>query len=142
MASTLGYWFLVGPTSALVVGLAVGFATATASMIQLDLAARICPTRIAGTVFALLMALSNAGVSLSTILGGYWYEAWSRQLGHTVAFNLLVGVGATFTAGCWFFVPALTRSLAALHEDGQPTADSGSCISAGGSVAAPDSPTS
>ena len=31
---------------------------------QLDLSARICPTQSAGTVFALLMAISNSGQSL------------------------------------------------------------------------------
>ncbi len=111
VVSTLGYWGMTGHRSALIVGMGVGFTSATAVMIQLDLAARICPPRTAGTVFALLMALSNMGVSASTVLGGYWYDAWSRQFGHVAAFNLLVGVGATFTAACWLLMPALKRAL-------------------------------
>jgi hypothetical protein len=43
----------------------------TATLIQLDLAARSCPPEAAGTVFATLMALENFAASLSTWLGGH-----------------------------------------------------------------------
>jgi MFS family permease len=111
VAGTLAYWGMTGHRSALIISMAVGFTSATAVMIQLDLAARICPPRTAGTVFALLMALSNVGASASTLLGGYWYDAWSERLGRVAAFNVLVGVGALFTAGCWLLMPALKRAL-------------------------------
>ena len=74
-------------------------------MIQLDLAAQVCPPRVAGTLFALLMGLSNLAVSLSTWLGGDWYERGIARWGATTSFNILVGVGALFTAACWLSVP-------------------------------------
>jgi len=50
----------------------------TASLVQFDLAARVCRPATAGTTFAVLMALSNLGMSLSTALGGSWYQRWAR----------------------------------------------------------------
>jgi predicted MFS family arabinose efflux permease len=107
IASTLAYWAMADRRSAMLVALAVGLTYMTALLIQLDLAARACPPQVAGTSFALLMALSNLGLSLSTGLGGHWYEAWRDRWGSRAAFDLLVGVGAAFTAGCWLIVPFL-----------------------------------
>jgi MFS family permease len=115
--STLFYWALSDRRSAMMVTLAVGFTYMTATLIQLDLAARACPPRAAGTTFALLMALSNLGTSLSTWLGGDWYERGTSVWGSRMAFDVLVGVGAAFTAGCWLLVPFLPASL--LGEAGQ-----------------------
>lgn len=109
IVATLAYWAIGGTTSAKLVALVVGFAYMTATLIQFDLAARSCPPRVAGTAFALLMALSNLGMSLSTWVGGDWYERGSRLWGNHTSFNVLVGVGAAFTAGCWLLVPFLPR---------------------------------
>jgi len=49
IASTLAYWALSDRRSALLVALAVGLTYMTATLIQLDLAARVCPPRAAGT---------------------------------------------------------------------------------------------
>ena len=46
----------------------------TATLIQLDLAARACPPEAAGSVFAILMALENLAAATSTGLGGWCYE--------------------------------------------------------------------
>jgi MFS family permease len=107
IASSIGYWALAGTTSALVIGMGAGFATATATVIQLDLAARICPPQTAGTLFALLLGLSNLGTALSMAFGGWCYEHWLERWGNPFAFNLLVAIGALFTAGCWLIVPWL-----------------------------------
>jgi MFS family permease len=109
--STVGYWFLVGKLSALAIAMAAGLATATATVIQFDLAAQVCPPQTAGTLFALLMGLSNLGTALSVWLGGWCYQRWQQTWSSAEAFNLLVAVGAAFTAGCWFVVPFLLRSL-------------------------------
>jgi predicted MFS family arabinose efflux permease len=108
--STVAYWGMVGQTSAVVVTLAVGFSYMTGTLIQLDLAARVCPTQSAGTMFALLMAISNTGLSFGTLAGGQVYDglaAWSGS--RDVAFDVLVGVGAGCTALCWAVVPWLRR---------------------------------
>lgn len=109
IVATLGYWLMSDRTSAVLVALGVGFTYMTATLIQLDLAARTCPPRVAGTVFALLMAASNAGLIASTWLGGLWYDQWSAHWGRGVAFHVLIGVGAAFTASCWLLVPFLPR---------------------------------
>jgi MFS family permease len=66
IAGTLAYLAVTDPLSAVIVSVVVGFASMTGLLIQFDLAAQVCPPRVAGTTFALLMALSNLGTSLST----------------------------------------------------------------------------
>src|SRR5262249_15086005 len=72
--STLAYAWVTDERSAELVTLGAGFTYMTATLIQLDLAARTCPTVTAGTVFALLMALENLSASTSTWLGGVLYD--------------------------------------------------------------------
>jgi predicted MFS family arabinose efflux permease len=107
IVATLAYWAMDDQFSAVVVTLVVGFTYMTAWLIQLDLAARTCPVEIAGTVFALLMAATNLSNALAIGLGGYLYESWLATWGSHIAFNLLVGLGALTTAGCWLIVPWL-----------------------------------
>lgn len=111
--ATLAYWFLADERSALAVTLFVGFVYMTATIIQLDLAARSCPPEAAGTAFALLMALANLANLGSTWLGGLFYEWGTIRWGSRTSFDVLVGVGALFTAGCWLLVPLLPRDIAA-----------------------------
>src|SRR5262249_49243941 len=73
IVSTLGYWVLRDWTTAITASLIYGFTWQTGLLVQLDLAARICPTESAGTMFALLMAISNSGQSVGIYLGGGWY---------------------------------------------------------------------
>ncbi len=111
--STLAYCGVVGRTSAAVISVVVGFTYLTGSMVQFDLAARACPVAAAGTTFALLMALSNLSLSMSTAIGGWLYVDWSGRWGATTAFNLLVGAGALSTCACWLIVPLLNSAIAA-----------------------------
>ncbi|HEY2892990.1 MAG TPA: MFS transporter [Pirellulales bacterium] len=122
VASTLAYWALRDATTARAVVAFSGFALATATVIQLDLAARICPPRVAGTLFAILMALGNLGTMLSRWLGGMLYEQWQEPLGSYGAFNLLVGLGGLTSALCVFFVPQLTAALSRQHLPSNRTA--------------------
>jgi len=107
--STLAYWCVSGKISAAIVSVVVGFTYLTGSMVQFDLAARVCPLAAAGTTFALLMSVSNISLSLSTAMGGHLYERWSIQWGSPVAFNLLVALGALFTSACWLLLPLINR---------------------------------
>ena len=101
-----------GSVSAVLASIAFGLTYQLAALIQLDLAARICPPASAGTVFALLMAISNTGMSLGIYLGGGWYDGLTAQLGGNrhAAFDALVLIGAAFTAACWLLVPLLRRA--------------------------------
>lgn len=121
--SNLGYWWLQDSSSAVPIFLFTGFVYQTATMIQLDLAARVCPPQIAGTMFALLMALSNTGITLSSYFGGGWYDGLRANYGDRTAFHLLVAIGACFTAGCWVLVPWMLR-LAAKHDAERASAES------------------
>jgi MFS family permease len=111
VVATLAFWFLWNSQLACVVALASGFAYTTAMLVQLDLAAQACPPAAAGTIFAAIMALSNASSSLSTYLGGKLFEQGIDLWGHTVSFNVLVGIGALTTAACWLVVPLLPKRL-------------------------------
>jgi MFS family permease len=114
IATTVAYWGMYDRTSAIVVSFAVGFTYMTATLIQLDLAARVCPVESAGTIFALLMAISNTGLSLSIAFGGWLYEALGDYFASKdIAFAALVGIGAAFTALCWLLVPLLRRYMPA-----------------------------
>ena len=107
--STLGYWAMVDTTSALIVTLFVGASYVTGMLITLDLVARACPVHVAATMFALFMSLSNFSYSLSELAGGPLYEWLIDRSSPTIAYNVLVGVGAAFTAGCWLLMPWLNE---------------------------------
>lgn len=109
--STLAYCLVVDQMSAAIVSCVVGFTYLTGSMVQYDLAARACPPAAAGTTFALLMALSNLSMSLSTAIGGSLYDYWSERWNPKTAFNLLVAAGALSTCACWLIVPFMLRTI-------------------------------
>lgn len=58
------------------------------NLIQMDLAARMCPVTIAGSLFAMLMAVSNLAIILSTIPGGSLYESFAVQGGPEFAYAI------------------------------------------------------
>lgn len=99
VASTLGFLGLIGPKSAIVLFLVFGTISQITHLAVLDLAARSCPVRAEGTVFALLMSSLNVGRTGSTLLGGWLYD----HLG----FTPLILTSAGFTAICWLIVPLL-----------------------------------
>ena len=107
--STICYVTVSGPFSAMLASIVFGLTYQTGLLVQLDLSARICPAALAGTTFALLMALSNTGDSASIYIGGDWYETLAAhfQGSRQMAYNLLVLIGAAFTAGCWLLVPVM-----------------------------------
>jgi len=109
--ATIAYWGYRDPTSGVGISLVAGVVYAIGSLIQLDLAARICRPETAGTTFALLMSLTNLSAALSQGIGGSIYDAMVQRWGHASAFQALVAVGALFTAGCWLLIPLLSRAL-------------------------------
>ena len=90
-----------------------GAAYMSATLTQLDLAARVCPPRIAGTVFALMMATQNLSLGVAGWLGGLVYARLLPELGPMPAYAALAGAGALFTCGCWALLPALRRNSGA-----------------------------
>jgi hypothetical protein len=115
--STLGYAGVVDARTAVLVTWATGITYMTATLIQLDLAARACPPAVAGTVFAVLMALENLSMSVSTWLGGILYEQGAARWGDRQAFQVLVLIGSALTACCWLLVPFLPRGPGAAPRD-------------------------
>lgn len=109
--STLGYVAVVGERSAIAVTLVVGFTYMTAVLIQLDLAARACPPKVAGTAFALLMSVTNFSLSSAIAVGGQFYDWGQGQYGAVRSFQLLVLMGSVCSLASWLFVPFLTRRL-------------------------------
>src|SRR5262245_52621414 len=109
--ATIAYWAYRDPGSGILISLVVGIVYAIGSLIQLDLAARVCRPETAGTTFALLMSLSNLSAALSQGLGGSIYEAMALRWGTGLAFQLLVAIGALFTAGCWLLIPLLRQAF-------------------------------
>lgn len=97
--ATLSFIGLVDATSAVLIYVLFGLLSQITHLAILDLAARSCPARAEGTVFALLMSCLNVGRTGSTLLGGWFYD----QVGLTP----LIFVSAGFTALCWLIVPLL-----------------------------------
>ena len=96
-----------------VVNFFVGFTYMTGNLVQLDLVARVCPLRAAGTTFALLMGLTNLSLLAANFVGTQLYGVLSTHAGDpTTAFNLLALVGALTNAACWLVVPLLKKSSA------------------------------
>ena len=116
--ATLAYWGYRDAASAVHVSLAVGLVYMFGTLVQLDLAARVCRPQTAGTTFALLMSLINLSALLSQGLGGSLYETMAQHWGSAAAFQILVGIGALFTAGCWLLLPLMRRTLFAQVEQG------------------------
>jgi len=109
IVATIAYWAYRDATSGVVISLLVGVVYAIGSLTQLDLAARVCRLETAGTTFALLMSLTNLSAALSQGVGGTIYEAMAERWGYASAFQILVAVGALFTAGCWLLMPVLSQ---------------------------------
>jgi hypothetical protein len=115
VVSTLGYALMTDARSAFLVTVGVAFTYMTATLIQMDLAARTCPPETAGTIFALLMALENLSASASTWLGGVVYDAGKDRWGSRGSFQVLVLIGSGLTACCWLVVPWLPASSDAVN---------------------------
>jgi Na+/melibiose symporter-like transporter len=112
IVSSLCYWLLWDAKTAMLASVAFGLAYQTATLVQLDLAARICPTAAAGLTFALLMSLSNTGMSAGIYLGGGWYDDLTAvyEGNRHLAFDVLVGIGGAFTGACWLLIPVMKWS--------------------------------
>ncbi len=112
VVSTLGYLWVRDERSLELVTLFTGFTYMTATLIQLDLAARSCPSEMAGTLFAGLMSLENLAAALSTWLGGILYQAGLEFWGPRGSFQLLVVIGSLFSSSCWLLlrVPSLRKA--------------------------------
>jgi len=99
VVSTLCFVGLVGVKSAIVLFVISGILTQITHLAVLDLAARSCPPRAEGTIFALLMSTLNISKSGGNILGGWLYD-------HT-GLGPLILASAAFTALCGCLVPLL-----------------------------------
>jgi len=97
--SVLSFLGLIGPKSAVALFFAFGMLSQITHLAVLDLAARSCPARAEGTVFALLMSCLNVGRTGSTFLGGWLYDH--------VGLTPLIFISASSIALCWLIVPFL-----------------------------------
>jgi predicted MFS family arabinose efflux permease len=112
IVTTLLYLGLQGERSAVAIAAVAGFTYMTGTLVQLDLAARVCPPLVAGTVFALLMSLSNLGVGLGQAVGGELHNRYEPIVGPHVMFDRLVLLGAAASACCWLLYPWLKQPVA------------------------------
>jgi predicted MFS family arabinose efflux permease len=95
--STLAYWWLIGPRSAIALFIGNGAISMIASLATFDLAARSCPDKAEGTFFAALMSIANIGTAGSAFLGGKLYD-W-------LGLKPLILVSGLTTAACWLILP-------------------------------------
>jgi MFS family permease len=100
--SSASFLALNGPKSAIVLYFTFGLISQITHLAVLDLAARSCPVRAEGTVFALLMSCLNVGRTGATALGGWLYDH--------AGFTPLILASTSCTALCWLIVPLLQGS--------------------------------
>jgi MFS family permease len=79
LASIISNFLLMGPKSAITLGIVFGFIFMFAHLTILVLAGKFCPAKIEGTFFALLMSVINLGGSISELASGKLYEIFSSM---------------------------------------------------------------
>ncbi|MBI2108924.1 MAG: MFS transporter [Parcubacteria group bacterium] len=99
--TTLAYLFYDNLATAFIVSGSTSFIGVITFLGVLTLAARVCPENAEGTVFALLMSMTNFGARVGNIIGANIYEMFH--------YKPLVILSALFVACMWFFLP-LVRS--------------------------------
>ncbi|MET0287499.1 MAG: MFS transporter [Polyangiales bacterium] len=117
LASTLALLVVEGAWSHYAVSAFTAFTWTFTLLMQLDLAARLCPPRYAGTVFALLMGVSNGADSLASFLGGSLHDQLAPAWGASGAYALLVVLGALATVLAWWLALRLGTLNAAPPPD-------------------------
>lgn len=125
VASTATYLCIHDFTSAWWVTLLAGASYVTGSLIQMDLVARVCPTEIAATVFATMMAISNLSIQVSTALGGMVYDSLRASFATETCFAVLVVLGAVSTLMSVCCIEPIERAMRTLEietasEGGKP----------------------
>jgi predicted MFS family arabinose efflux permease len=107
--SNLFYVVVSDYPTAVMAAILEGLSTGTAQLMLLDVAARMVPPEVAGTVFALLMSCANLGKSLGIKVGGKLDEHFKESVSPAQSFHRLVMVAALFTAATWLVVPWILR---------------------------------
>lgn len=97
VAGTLAFLLYRGPYSAAAIAAFFGVAGMVVRLSFLNLAARACPKHAEGTFFALLMAVSNGAMQLSTNVGSRLYDI--------VGYQPLVVISTVTTALTFALVP-------------------------------------
>lgn len=125
--SVVPYWFLTADrTTAIIITWVAGLAYMLGTLVQVDLAARVCPIEIAGTGFAVFMSATDLSDMFSSWLGGHFFDHFSATLGPHAAFQRLVGLAALCSAACWLLWLVLpAAALAPLRAGRQQASDAG-----------------
>jgi MFS family permease len=113
-AGALGYaaYLETATATSLYVAAALsGAANMTGILIQLDLAARLVPIRVAATGFAVLMAITNVAAAAAEALGSRVYDWLGSVVGHADGYRVIVLASAAIAVSCWLFVPRLRREV-------------------------------
>lgn len=104
------YLCAVDLRSASVISFLTGVSYMAGNMAVIDLAARACPTNLAGTVFAAFMSLTNLSTAMSMCIGGYFYQYLCHIRGPSTAFAILILLGMVIGASCWL-IPLQTSKI-------------------------------
>ncbi len=98
---TLAWLFLRDFPSAMVTHLIAGILMGIQTLSFLEMAARVCPTTIPATAYALLLSVSNLAISLGGLSGSWLYDL-------KLSFVGVVMIGAIATALCSLALPLVS----------------------------------
>ena len=87
LANIISNFLMIGPKSAIALGIVFGFIFMFAHLTILVLAGKFCPAKIEGTFFALLMSVINLGGSVSELVSGKLYGIFSAMAPKTLDSN-------------------------------------------------------
>jgi MFS family permease len=87
LANIVSNFLMIGPKSAIALGIFFGFIFMFAHLTILVLAGKFCPAKIEGTFFALLMSVINLGSSVSELASGKLYGVFSSLAPKTLENN-------------------------------------------------------
>lgn len=107
--ANLLYVGLQSQAQALWLSFFVGIVYMVGSLFLYDLCAKVSAGAYPGTLFALIMGLSNLSQTLATILGGYIYDTALVSMSAQESFSILVVIAAAITALCWFIFPKVSK---------------------------------
>lgn len=117
--TSLLYLLYLGPVSAGVLTVLFGFLGVVFRLGLMDMAAQACPRYAEATTYAIFMAVFNLAALASNTVGGALYDRMKQVFAAAsspayCAAAVLILIGSACTFACWWLLPAVVGSKAAL----------------------------
>ncbi len=111
-SSSLLCLLYLGPISAAIITVIMGFFSVTFRLALMDLSAQSCPEHVEATAFAVYMAVFNLAAWASNTVGGQLYDRLKIAFQTLpdpsyAAAAVLILIGSVCTLTCWWLIPGV-----------------------------------